>query len=383
VISLPPGSFITPETRTPVQYFSLALGSRFFSHSPEIYQNLLRKAVEKRMMKDDAKKIGAFLSGGIDSSAVVALASEFTKDLYTFTVGLEGSSDVEFARKVTKHLNISQNHHIASYTKEDAVALFETIVCSVESYNPTIVYESTLLHIVSELAKKHDVEILLSGAGADEALAGYAMFGFDGNESRTRDSQIKLFDNLAITELRMLDLMTMAHEVEARDPFLDIDLVNYTLNLHPESLANAETKTRKIILKESVRGLLPDEVIDRAKVPMYDGAGMKSFIPYIESLVSDQDLKEMQEQFPEAKIFDKSCCYFFKIFREKFSEATLRHPNLHYYFGTYPGADVATSAEGGSGEECISKAREHIMSSGSQWDMVNIMSKREEKIECN
>lgn len=137
----------------------------------ERLEDLLRQAVRRRLISD--VPLGAFLSGGLDSSAVVALMAEAsTRPVQTFTVGFEESdySELEDARVVAEHLRTDHHELIV---KPSAMDILPDLVwyldepCGDSSAVPT--------YYVCRAARQH-VTVALSGDGGDEVFAGYRRY---------------------------------------------------------------------------------------------------------------------------------------------------------------------------------------------------------------
>lgn len=133
----------------------------------------VRAAVERQLVAD--VPIGAFLSGGLDSSAVVALAHERTKDLQCFTIRQLGGAeqgvtdDLPYAERVAKHLGV-QLHTV----EIEASRMANDIERMIWQLDEPLADPAPLnVLYICELARKHGMKVLLSGAGGDDIFTGY------------------------------------------------------------------------------------------------------------------------------------------------------------------------------------------------------------------
>lgn len=134
-------------------------------------RDLLREAVQARLISE--VPLGAFLSGGLDSSAIVALMAEASaRPIKTFSVGFEdaGYNELEFARVVARHFN-TDHHEIT--VKADAAELLPRIVWHLDEpmADPAILPT----YQISEYARRY-VKVVLTGEGGDEVFAGYTSY---------------------------------------------------------------------------------------------------------------------------------------------------------------------------------------------------------------
>ncbi|HVN30837.1 MAG TPA: asparagine synthase (glutamine-hydrolyzing) [Thermoanaerobaculaceae bacterium] len=121
--------------------------------------------------------VGAFLSGGLDSSAIVALMSEALRRPFdTFNVGFDEPSfgEQNWAREVSRHFGT--RHHEVRCTAADVARLLPEVVWHLD--NPAADVSALAEFMVADLAKR-DVKVVLSGDGGDEVLAGYPTYKAD------------------------------------------------------------------------------------------------------------------------------------------------------------------------------------------------------------
>ena len=133
----------------------------------------LRTAVHRQMVAD--VPVGAFLSGGLDSSAVVAMACEIAPatDCFTIDTGATRDAgvtdDLPYARRVARHLGVKL-HEIQVNSSRMAADL-ERMVCQLDE--PLADPAPLNVLYISQLARQHGVKVLLSGAGGDDLFTGY------------------------------------------------------------------------------------------------------------------------------------------------------------------------------------------------------------------
>ncbi len=271
----------------------------------------LRTAVDRRMVAD--VPVGVLLSGGLDSSLIVALLAQSGQTgLQTFSVGFDdvgdregnefGYSDIIAAEFATEH------HRIHVPTGRMLPALHGAVRAMSE---PMVSHDAVAFYLLSQEVSK-SLKVVQSGQGADEVFAGYLWYpplvhangdgaatyraaffdrpnaemaatladpyllvddpsrdfveqhfaapGADEPVDRALriDTEIMLVDD----PVKRVDNMTMAWGLEARTPFLDHELVELAAACPPELKLAASGKG---VLRAAARGVVPDAVIDRPK----------------------------------------------------------------------------------------------------------------------
>ena len=168
VNELPPGHILDGRQLHPYEWITYQ--PLLKSLPDQIAQDLCRqleKAVEKRLTCSEA---GVWLSGGLDSSLLAALARPHVSRLHTFSGGMPDAPDLEYARLVAGQ--IQSEHHEVIVRFEDCLAILPEVIYSLESFDAMLVRASLINYSVARLSSQF-VPAVFSGEGADELFAGY------------------------------------------------------------------------------------------------------------------------------------------------------------------------------------------------------------------
>ena len=134
---------------------------------------VIRSAVHRQMVAD--VPVGAFLSGGLDSSSVVCLAREIAPDLECFTIRATGgvergvADDLPYAQRVARHLGVPLR--VVETDSDRMIANFERMIWQLDE--PLADPAPLNVLYISELARSSGIKVLLSGAGGDDIFSGY------------------------------------------------------------------------------------------------------------------------------------------------------------------------------------------------------------------
>lgn len=304
IIQFPPGTIWNSNERQFISYYPInkLYEENNFMNEEDILKNINNKftsAVEKRLMSD--RPIGCLLSGGLDSSLVAGLLQQrISGKLRTFSIGLEGATDLEYARMVAEH--IGSDHTEVIVTEQDMLDAIPEVIKAIESYDTTTVRASTPMYLLSQYIKKNtDIIVIYSGEGSDEASGSYLYFHNAPNEIEFRKETNRLMCDLSYFDVLRCDRTTAAHSLEVRVPFLDKNFLQYYMNIEPSMKHPNYGSIEKYLLRKAFdNGLLPNQVLWRTKEAFSDGVSHKENSWY--RIIQDKvDQLYNNEQFLEKK----------------------------------------------------------------------------------
>ncbi|HOK53398.1 MAG TPA: asparagine synthase B [Armatimonadota bacterium] len=295
------------------KYFSMPKGCSIPMTADEArvgIRNYLEKAVVKRLMSD--VPIGVFLSGGLDSSIIAAIAVKHKPGIHTFSVGMEDSEDRKYALMVSDYLGTE--HHEKVYTLDDMLNALPDVIYYLESYDAALVRSAVPNYFLAKLASQY-VKVVLSGEGADELFSGYHYLK-EINRSELNQELLEITEALHNTNLQRCDRMTMAHGIEGRVPFLDVDLLRFSATI-PVDLKLGPDDTEKWILREAFKGRLPDEIVYRRKSKFSEGAGSSLALSMVAEMeITDKEF-ECERELPDGHVLaNKEELMYYRIFQQ-------------------------------------------------------------------
>ena len=269
-------------------------GAAFLTERTKIIPELSRLLKEAMQQKG---RVGVAFSGGVDSSIMALL----TKQRALYSVGMEGSSDVGWARKIAERMNWQATEKVLSVREAEGIIHNVVAILSKNNVDLTVVNVGVgaVVYAVLDIAKQDKVKVVYEGLGAEEIFGGYKRHVDYGANYEKAHIHQRLWEGLFGLEERDIardSAIAKKFKIELVAPFLHPPLVAYAMRIDPSLKIN--DKQKKIVLRETaIRLGLPEEFALRKKVAAQYGSnvdrvmlrlakknGFKHKKDYIESL---------------------------------------------------------------------------------------------------
>ena len=281
---------------------------------PEKIANELRKHLDNAVAACiRSEDMGSWLSGGLDSSTICALAAGHMRKLKTFAAGIKGAPDLEYAREAALH--IKSEHHEVIVTVDGMIKSLPEVIYHLESFDALLVRSSITNFLVAERASEYVSEVF-SGEGGDELFAGYEYLKSI-PEADLADELLNLTRSLHNTALQRVDRSASAFGTVAHVVFTDPEVVRYALTI-PVKYKIVD-RVEKWILRKAMEGALPDRVLKRPKAKFWEGAGVKELISnYADGQITDKSFYH-ERKLPDGGIINtKEELLYYRIFKDCF-----------------------------------------------------------------
>lgn len=297
---------------------------------------LFEEAVKKRLMSD--REIGCLLSGGLDSSLVAGILNKYyTKSkLKTFSIGLENSPDIKYAKKVADYLGTDHTEFIVS--EQTMIGAIKSTIYQIESYDITTVRASVPMFLLSKYIKDTtDIAVIYSGEGSDEASGSYLYFHNAPDPKSFKEETLRLIHDLPYFDVLRCDKTTAGSGLEVRVPFLDTDFLEMYMNIESDLKMPGKNKIEKYLLRKafSEDKLIPDEVLWRVKEGMSDGVSshkrgwFEIIQEFVDTIYTDSDFEKLSKKYKHNVPKFKEALYYREIFEDLFEN---RGELLPYYW---------------------------------------------------
>ncbi len=274
---VPPGSYLDGAASTYWTIPDASTEGEDEAYARRVVSTTLREAVSAHL-PEAGVPVACLLSGGIDSSTVLALASvEHEGPVEAWTLAAPGSpsSDRAAAEHMCGHLGV-QLTTVSPSAEELGAFYLASGVSVTETWEPALVRNAVSYHFLCRAVRAAGHKFALSGEGADELFGGYdymRRLGQPAREVAIRESLVEVHR----TYLQMADRSSMAATLEVRVPYLDVVVVDRCVRLGPR--ARYRDGVNKWALRNAFPDLIPETIRTRAKVGMNGGAGYGSNDP--------------------------------------------------------------------------------------------------------
>ena len=304
---------------------------------------LFTKAVVKRLMSE--RPVGCLLSGGLDSSLVTAIVARELKRtspdsiLNTYSIGLEGSVDLHWARRVAEYLGTC--HHEVSLKEEDFLNAIHDTIYQTESYCTTTIRASVGNYLISKyIQQQSDDVVIYCGDMSDEIFGSYRGF-----LKAPSDADFQRENERMIRDVRFFDLLRSDKSIsgaglEARVPFADKDFLIYVMRIPARFKRFNDERMEKYLLRKAFQneGLLPDDVLWRRKEAFSDGVSSacgRSWVQmikeYSDRVIRDEEFNNKQHDLYSLynPPYDKESFYYRRVFESIYGG---RGETIPYYW---------------------------------------------------
>jgi len=245
----------------------------------------LNAAVNKRCLTTE-RPIACLLSGGLDSSLVAALVNNYytshslPNKLETYSIGLEGSEDLKYAKIVAQYLDT--NHTEIIVTEKEMFDAIPEVIKAIESYDTTTVRASIGNYLLGKYISTHsEAKVIFNGDGSDEIFGGYLYMNNCPDDIEFDKETRRLLKDIHLFDVLRSDKSISSHGLEPRTPFLDRNFVNFILSIPPyyRNHKNSIFNIEKYILRNCFNSfnnffgqpILPREILFRKKEAFSDG----------------------------------------------------------------------------------------------------------------
>jgi asparagine synthase (glutamine-hydrolysing) len=259
--------------------------------------NYLSQAVQKRVLTTE-RPVACLLSGGLDSSLITSLVNHYSdKQIETYSIGLEGSEDLKYAKIVADFLGTKHTEVIL--TEQEFIDAIPEVIYAIESYDTTTVRASIGNYLLAKYISQHsEAKVIFNGDGSDELCGGYLYMNYASSSLDFDYETKRLLKDIHMFDVLRSDKSISSNGLEPRTPFLDRSFVQYYLSIDPNYRFHKRNNVcEKYLLRKAfdrkigLKDVLPQEVLWRKKEAFSDGVSKKSRSLYeiIQEHVSDME----------------------------------------------------------------------------------------------
>ena len=257
---------------------------------------------------------GILLSGGLDTSILAVIASNFT-ELRAITVAFENAPapDVEYATLMANELGLE--HTVHTLTEDELYSTIPEVVSILKSFDPMEIRNSVAIYAGLKAAKEMGMHTIMTGDGCDELFAGYSfLFGMDNEEL---DMELKkLWDVMFFSSVPLSTALGM----KANLPYLEHNFKDFAMKLDSKYKIRIENGNiqGKWILRKAFEKMLPQEITWRVKTPIEYGSGTTTLPDFFNKKISDIEFENKKRKYlaeDKVTIRDKEHLFYYEAYR--------------------------------------------------------------------
>ena len=309
----------------------------------------LSAAVARRIPAD--LPFAVMFSGGIDSTLVAHYARWEGHAAPGYFLGAADAPDYRYATAYADASGLD----LRRVDFDDPAGVAEQITATVlmcESFEPAVVRDSYCTGLISRRMHRDGYRVALCGEGADELFAGYRPLelAFSAGEAYGAPLRDQCLGGMHRSNLQRLDRASMRWALEAREPFLDPEVVNHALGLEAPALVTGAGlgKAPLRAVFDLYPGELPSVIRDRVKAPLNEGTGFDAsqsdspWARHAQSALTDADLADGRKRFQDFDLRSKEELMYLQVLAARIDVQRVPHlkSRLRLDVGDLPGVET-------------------------------------------
>ena len=310
----PPGHYWTSSMSLPQAWYEPGWYTQAGNNPPRPAQlsELLTATVQMHTM--GKMNWGLLLSGGLDSSIIAALAAR--PGLPAFTIGLAGSPDLVAAAEVAAGLGLQ--HHSVTFTVEEGLAALSEVIYHLETFNVLTIRTSVPMFLLARYIQQQGIQMVLSGDGANAMFAGDLYFHRAPSAQALYLETVAKLQQLHRHNCLQANKIMAACSIETRIPFLDRQVVQWAMSIHPRhKLVTTARPMEKHLLRQAFDAKLPG--VWRRKEHVSGGRWVEALQSHAEVAVTDQQLAQAATVYPLKTPCNKEQLLYRQLFATHFA----------------------------------------------------------------
>ena len=226
---------------------------------------------------DSDQPVAFLLSGGVDSSLVVAIANKIlNKKIKTFCCGMTYGSDLKYAKMVADY--IDSDHTEVIFTAEEGLSIIDDIIYTTETWDTTTIRASVGQYIISKYIKENtNAKVVFVGEGPDEICSSYLFNWYAPSPNDIHSTAIEYVNKINYFDVKRCDRCISRWGLEGRVPLLDPSFINSYWEIPGEWRDPKYKGIEKWWLRKAFENdnILPSDVLWRKKEAFSDGVSSK------------------------------------------------------------------------------------------------------------